>query len=75
MIVQTLDFLINEISNLWAWGIGIVASWGITLTCLIVAVVLLWRRQDRLDTRLKHYHSMAVSEYRDASIRLNQLEK
>ena len=74
MIAQTLDLLINEIASLWAWGIGIIAGWGITLTLVVIAVVLLWRRQNRLEERLDQYRNMAVMEGRDASLRLNKLE-
>ena len=74
MIAQTLDLLLSEIASLWAWGIGIIAGWGITLTLVVVAVVLLWRRVQRLEDQLQHYRNMAVTEGRDASLRLNRLE-
>ena len=74
MIAQTLDLLLSEIASLWAWGIGIIAGWGITLTLVVIAVVLLWRRQNRLEERLDQYRNMAVMEGRDASLRLNKLE-
>ena len=74
MIAQTLDLLINEIASLWAWGIGIIAGWGITLTLVVIAVVLLWRRQKRLEQKLEMYRNIAVMEGRDASLRLNKLE-
>ena len=74
MIAQTLDLLLNEIASLWAWGIGIIAGWGITLTLVVIAVALLWRRQNRLEERLDQYRNMAVMEGRDASLRLNKLE-
>ena len=74
MIAQTLDLLLSEIASLWAWGIGIMAGWGITLTLVVIAVVLLWRRQNRLEERLDQYRNMAVMEGRDASLRLNKLE-
>jgi hypothetical protein len=74
MIAQTLDLLLNEIASLWAWGIGIIAGWGITLTLVVFAVVLLWRRVQRLEEELRQYRNMAVMEGRDASLRLNRLE-
>jgi uncharacterized membrane protein YhiD involved in acid resistance len=74
MIAQTLDLLLNEIASLWAWGIGIIAGWGITLTLVVIAVVLLWRRQNQLEERLEQYRNIAVMEGRDASLRLNRLE-
>lgn len=74
MIAQTLDLLINEIASLWLWGIGVVAGWGLTVTFLVVAVVLLWRRVTQLEEQLKQYRNIAVMEGRDASLRLNKLE-
>ena len=74
MIAQTLDLLLNEIASLWAWGIGIVAGWGLTVTCLVIAVVLLWSRVARLEEEVRQYRNMAVMEGRDASLRLNRLE-
>ena len=74
MIAQTLDLLINEIASLWAWGIGIVAGWGLTVTALVFAVVILWRRVSKLEAQLTQYRNIAVMEGRDASLRLNKLE-
>ena len=74
MIAQTLDLLLNEIASLWAWGIGIIAGWGITLTLVVIAVVLLWRRIQRLEDQVQMYRNTAVMEGRDASLRLNRLE-
>ena len=74
MIAQTLDLLISEIASLWAWGIGIVAGWGLTVTFLVVAVVILWRRVNYLEEQLTQYRNIAVMEGRDASLRLNKLE-
>jgi uncharacterized protein (DUF58 family) len=74
MIAQTLDLLISEIASLWAWGIGIIAGWGITLTLVVVAVVVLWRRVQRLEEEVRQYRNLAVTEGRDASLRLNRLE-
>ena len=74
MIAQTLDFLINEISSLWAWGIGIIAGWGITLTLVVISVVVIWRRVQRLEDQVQQYRNIAVMEGRDASLRLNRLE-
>ena len=74
MIAQTLDLLLSEIASLWYWGIGIIAGWGITLTLVVVAVVLLWRRVQRLEDQVQMYRNIAVMEGRDASLRLNKLE-
>jgi uncharacterized membrane protein YhiD involved in acid resistance len=74
MIAQTLDLLINEIASLWAWGIGIVAGWGLTVTALVFTVVILWRRVSKLEAQLTQYRNIAVMEGRDASLRLNKLE-
>jgi len=75
MIVQTLNTLVNEVSSLWAWGIGIVAGWGLTLTIVIVAIVMAHVRITRLRKEVETYRNYQVTDARELSIRLRNLEK
>ena len=75
MIAQTLNNLVNEVSNLWAWGIGIVAGWGLTLTIVIVAIVYAHIRITRLHKEVETYRNYQVTDARELSMRLRNLEK
>jgi hypothetical protein len=51
--------LADGIDSLWLWTYGIVAGWGLTITLVVVALVLLLirtinlqRRVDRLENRI-----------------------
>ena len=75
MIAQTLNNLVNEVSSLWAWGIGIVAGWGLTLTLVIVAIVYAHVRITRLRKEVEAYRNYQVTDGRELSMRLRKLEK
>jgi hypothetical protein len=75
MIAQTLNNLVNEVSSLWAWGIGIVAGWGLTLTLVIVAIVYAHVRITRLRKEVEAYRNYQVTDARELSMRLRKLEK
>jgi uncharacterized membrane protein (DUF4010 family) len=75
MIAQTLAALTNEISGLWTWIIGIVAGWGLTFTAVVAAIVYAHIRINRLNKKLYDLRNLYVSETRELSIRLRDLEK
>ena len=75
MITQTLNALVGEVSSLWAWGIGIVAGWGLTLTMVIVAIVFAHLRITRLRKEVELQRNHQVTESRELSFRLRKLEK
>ena len=75
MIVQTLNTLVNEVSSLWAWGIGIVAGWGLTLTIVIIAIVTAHVRITRLRKEVETHRNYQVTDARELSMRLRNLEK
>lgn len=75
MIAQTLATLTNEITGLWSWIIGIVAGWGLTFTLVVAAIIYAHIRINRLIRRLENVSNNQVTENRDLSIRLRNLEK
>jgi hypothetical protein len=75
MIAQTLNNLVAEVSNLWVWGIGIVAGWGLTLTLVIVAIVYAHIRITRLQHEVETYRGHQITDGRELSFRLRKLEK
>ena len=59
--MNPIKLLADGINDLWFWTYGIIAGWGLTVTIVIVAIVLLLirtinlqRRVDRLEQRLVH---------------------
>ena len=59
--MNTIKLLTDTVDSLWFWTYGIIAGWGLTVTVVIVALVLLLirtinlqRRVDRLEQRLVH---------------------
>jgi hypothetical protein len=59
--VNAVKVLAETIDNLWLATYGIIAGWGLTVTIVIVALILLLirtinlqRRVDRLEQRLVH---------------------
>jgi hypothetical protein len=75
MIAQTINNLVHEVSSLWAWGIGIVAGWGLTLTLVIVAIVYAHIRITRLRHDVTKDRNDQVTDARELSMRLRKLEK
>ena len=59
--MNTIKLLTDTVDNLWFWTYSIIAGWGLTVTVVIVALILLLvrtinlqRRVDRLEARLVH---------------------
>jgi uncharacterized membrane protein YciS (DUF1049 family) len=75
MIQQSLALLIEEVAGLWIWVVGIVAGWGMTLTFIICALVVMYVRIRSLHKQILRLESRSVAENRDMSMRLQKLEK
>ena len=72
--MNPIKLLADGINDLWFWTYSIIAGWGLTLTVIVVALVLvvvrtinLQRRVDRLENRLIHAE-------RDYNLSINQLK-
>lgn len=59
--MNPIKLLTETIDSLWWWTYGIIAGWGLTVTVVVIAIVLLLirtinlqRRVDRLEQRLVH---------------------
>lgn len=66
--------MLNEILSLWNWMFGMIAGWGATTTCMIVAIIILWLRMRALKREVNQLRNQLVSDNRDLSIRLRKLE-
>ena len=59
--MNPIKLLADGIDSLWYWTYGIIAGWGLTVTLIVAALVVLLirtinlqRRVDRLEQRLVH---------------------
>ena len=59
--MNPIRLLADGIDSLWYWTYGIIAGWGLTVTLIVAALVVLLirtinlqRRVDRLEQRLVH---------------------
>lgn len=75
MIAQSLQNLVNEVSGLWSWMLGMIAGWGLSFTIVVVALIIAYIRIRRLNTKIKYIENRTTSELRDLSLRIGQLEK
>jgi hypothetical protein len=46
--------MLNEILSLWNWMFGMIAGWGATTTCMIVAIIILWLRVRALGKEISY---------------------
>jgi uncharacterized membrane protein YhiD involved in acid resistance len=57
--MNPVNLLTTAIDNLWLWTYGIIAGWGLTVTLMLAALIILLirtinlqRRVDRLENRI-----------------------
>jgi len=66
--------MIQELVELWAWFFGMIAGWGATTIGIVVALVMLFVRQNRLNRRVEGLYNRQVAAERDWSL-FNRDEK
>jgi len=75
MIAQTIQTLVGEVNGLWSWIVGIIAGWGLTFTAVVVAIVYAHVRLARLKKLVSKIENQLITDVRDLSIRLRDIEK
>ena len=75
MIAQTLQTLVGEVNGIWSWIVGIIAGWGLTFTAVVATLVYAHIRINRLTRRIEKLNNQYVTEARDLSLRLRDIEK
>jgi len=63
--------LADGIDHLWIWTYGIIAGWGLTVTVVIVAIVLLLIRTINLQRRVDNLENRLVHAERDFNLTVN----
>jgi len=69
--MNTIKILAETIDNLWFWTYGIVAGWGLTVTVVIVALVILTVRTINLQRRIDALESRLIHAERDYNLTVN----
>jgi len=75
MIVNTLQQTVAEINGIWNWITGIIAGWGLTFTLVVAAIIYAHIRINRMRREVDNLRNQHVTETRDLSLRLRNLEK
>ena len=69
--MNPIKLLADGIDSLWYWTYGIIAGWGLTVTILIVAIVLLLIRTINLQRRVDQLEQRLVHAERDYNLTVN----
>lgn len=63
--MNPINILTNAIDNLWWWTYGIIAGWGLTITLVIAALVVLLIRTINLQRRLDRLEARVIMDERE----------
>lgn len=75
MIVESLQAVVTEVNGLWSWIVGIIAGWGLTFSLVVGAIVYAHVRISKLKKLTGKIENQLITDVRDLSIRLRELEK
>ena len=70
--MNTITLLTNGLNDLWFWTYGIIAGWGLTVTIVIVAIVLLFIRTINLQRRVDQLENRLIHAERDYNLSITQ---
>ena len=70
--MNTIKLLTDGINNLWFWTYGIIAGWGLTVTLILIALVLVVIRTINLQRRVDCLEQRLVHAERDYNLSVNQ---
>ena len=66
--MNPVKLLADGIDSLWLWTYGIIAGWGLTVTIIVVAIVLLLVRTINLQRRVDRLENRIISAERDYNL-------
>jgi hypothetical protein len=70
--MNTVSLLTNGINDLWFWTYSIIAGWGLTVTIVIAALILMLIRTINLQRRVDRLEQRLVHAERDYNLSVNQ---
>ena len=66
--MNPITLLTSGINDLWIWTYSIVAGWGLTVTAMIVAVIILLIRTINLQQRIDALENRVVANEREFNL-------
>lgn len=66
--MNPINMLTTAIDNLWWWTYGIIAGWGLTITLVIAALVILLIRTINLQHRLDRLEARVITDEREYNL-------
>jgi hypothetical protein len=73
--MNPIKLLTETVDTLWIWTYGIVAGWGLTVTLIVVALIILMIRTINLQKRVNKLEQRLVHAERDYNITLSKWQK
>ena len=66
--MNPINLLTSAIDSLWWWTYGIIAGWGLTLTIMVAALVVLLIRTVNLQRRLDRLEARVITDEREYNL-------
>jgi hypothetical protein len=73
--MNAIKILGNTVDSLWVWTYSIIAGWGLTVTLIVVALVILLIRTINLQKKINSLEQRLVHAERDYNITLSKWQK
>jgi hypothetical protein len=66
--MNPVNLLTTAIDSLWYWTYGIIAGWGVTVTLIVVALIILLIRTINLQRRLDYLENRIITNEREFNL-------
>ena len=66
--MNPINLLTSAIDSLWLWTYGIIAGWGLTLTLVLAALIVLLIRTINLQRRLDRLEARVITDEREYNL-------
>ncbi len=66
--MNPINLLTTAIDSLWWWTYGIIAGWGLTVTAMVIALVILMVRTINLQRRLDRLEARVITDEREYNL-------
>ena len=73
--MNPIKLLTDTVDNLWLWTYGLVAGWGLTVSLIVVALVILSIRTINLQKRINNLENRLITAERDYNLSVNKWQK
>jgi len=73
--LNPIKLLTQAVDSLWLWTYGLVAGWGLTVTLIVVALIILMIRTINLQKRINSLEQRLVHAERDYNLSVSKWQK